>query len=305
MESPAAVAAIAASGVDLTDADGNGLADTRVQILAIYDFVVANGVLTPQGEVVYAADEIGRFLYHDGATQATNIAVQVGSFTDGAVIEPVRDALTQAATAVEAGSADVTAAATGDVITQYVSLESFADSMLVSLPLAIMLTFLLAAALLRSFRYALASVIPIGFVVTGVYAFMTLADYTINVVTATIAAIAVGVGIDFSTHLTARYREELAAQPDRLEALRVAGAGTGGALVLSALTSVFGFTVMAFAPTPIFATFGVLTAVMIALALAASLIVLPSTLLLLTPRPKATPTPQRMMPEDKAWVLAR
>ena len=305
MESPAAVAAIAASGVDLTDADGNGLADTRVQILAIYDFVVANGVLTPQGEVVYAADEIGRFLYHDGATQATNIAVQVGSFTDGAVIEPVRDALTQAATAVEAGSADVTAAATGDVITQYVSLESFADSMLVSLPLVIMLTFLLAAALLRSFRYALASVIPIGFVVTGVYAFMTLADYTINVVTATIAAIAVGVGIDFSTHLTARYREELAAQPDRLEALRVAGAGTGGALVLSALTSVFGFTVMAFAPTPIFATFGVLTAVMIALALAASLIVLPSTLLLLTPRPKATPTPQRMMPEDKAWVLAR
>ena len=113
-----------------------------------------------------------------------------------------------------------TVAATGDVITQFVSLESFADSMLVSLPVAILLTLILATLLLRSFRYAVAAVIPIGFVVTGVYAFMTLSGYTINVVTATIAAIAVGVGIDFSTHLTARYREELELNPDRLEALR-------------------------------------------------------------------------------------
>ena len=134
---------------------------------------------------------------------------------------------------------------------------------------------------------------------------MTVAGYTVNVVTATIAAIAVGVGIDFSTHLTARYREELASNPDRLEALRVAGAGTGGALVLSAVTSVLGFTVMAFAPTPIFATFGVLTAVMIALALTTSLVVLPSVLLLVTPRPSAPPTSQRLLPKDKEWVLAR
>jgi predicted RND superfamily exporter protein len=38
---------------------------------------------------------------------------------------------------------------------------------------------------------------------------MAVAGYTINVVTATIAAIAVGVGIDFSTHFTARDLEEL------------------------------------------------------------------------------------------------
>ena len=196
-------------------------------------------------------------------------------------------------------------AATGDVITQYVSLESFADSMLVPLPVAILLTLMLATMLLRSLRFAVVSVIPIGFVVTGVYAFMTVAGYTINVVTATIAAIAVGVGIDFSTHLTARYREELELNPDRLEALRVAGAGTGGALVLSALTSVLGFTVMAFAPTPIFSTFGVLTAVMVALALIASLVVLPSVLLLVTPKPRPAPKAQRVLPEDKEWVLAR
>jgi predicted RND superfamily exporter protein len=53
---------------------------------------------------------------------------------------------------------------------------------------------------------------------------------------------------------------------------------------LSASTSIVGFTVMAFAPTPIFATFGVLTAVMIGLALAAALLVLPVVVVALTPR---------------------
>lgn len=92
------------------------------------------------------------------------------------------------------------------------------------------------------------------------------------------------------------FHEELATDGHKLEALRRAGVGTGGALVLSATTSVLGFTVMAFAPMPLFATFGVLTAVMIALALAASLLVLPSVLALLTPRPRTEPDP--IVPPD-------
>ena len=176
------------------------------------------------------------------------------------------------------------------MLTSYYGLAAFTRSMVVSLPLAILLTLVLASLLLRSFRYAVVSVIPIAFVVTGVYAFMAVAGYTVNVVTATIAAIAVGVGIDFSTHFTARYREELRSQPDRLSAVRRAGEGTGGALVLSALTSVLGFAVMAFAPNPIFATFGVLTSVMIGLALIVALVVLPSMLVLATPQ-AAEPAP--------------
>ena len=177
-----------------------------------------------------------------------------------------------------------TVGATGEVITQFNSIEAFSRSMLISLPIAMALALLISGLVLRSVRYGIAAVIPIGFVVTGVYAFMYLAGYKINVITAMIATIAVGVGIDFSTHFTARFREELAVDGHRLEALRRTGVGTGGALILSATTSVLGFTVMAFAPMSLFATFGVLTAVMIALALAASLLVLLSVLALLTPR---------------------
>ena len=53
--------------------------------------------------------------------------------------------------------------------------------------------------------------------------------------------------------------------------------------MLSALTSIGGFLVLGLAPMPIFATYGILTAVMIALAVLVSLLVLPSMLLFVTP----------------------
>ena len=61
--------------------------------------------------------------------------------------------------------------------------------------------------------------------------------------------------------------------------METAGAGTGEALVGSALSSIVGFAILALAPMPMFASYGLLTAIMIMLALCASLLVLPSLLL--------------------------
>ena len=115
--------------------------------------------------------------------------------------------------------------------------------------------------------------------------FMTAFDYDLNIVTATIAAISVGVGIDFSIHYTMRYREQLRAAASRIEAIRLAAEGTGTALVLSGTTSVVGFGLLALAPMPIMASYGLLTAVMIAFSLLAALIVLPSLLFIVSSEP--------------------
>ena len=132
---------------------------------------------------------------------------------------------------------------------------------------------------LRSLRDALVAVSPSLLVVVWIYGFMHLVGMSVNVVTATIAAIAIGVGLDYSTHFTMRYREELRHAPSRVDAVRRAGTDTGGPLAISALSSIVGFGVMALAPMPIFATFGLLTAVRVLLSLAVSLFVLPSLLL--------------------------
>ena len=82
--------------------------------------------------------------------------------------------------------------------------------------------------------------------------------------------------------MTQRFREELDRCEGQLEALQRAAAGTGVALVASAASSIVGFAIMGFAPMPIFASYGQLTAVMIFLALLASLIVLPCLLVIVS-----------------------
>ncbi|MGI9529190.1 MAG: MMPL family transporter [Acidimicrobiia bacterium] len=301
MASPAR-AEIEAQGPALTDSDGDLIPDTKAAIAAIYQHAHRVGVMTPDGQPAISAEDVGGILADLGDRQGTAIVIQVGSYTEGNIIVPVNDQLVSSADAYEAASTDVTASVSGDVISSYYGMEAFTRSMVVSLPLALAFALVIAALMLRSFRFAVVSVLPIGLVVVGVYAFMATFDYTVNVVTATIAAIAVGVGIDFSTHFTARFREELMGEGGRLDAVRRAGAGTGGALVLSALTSVLGFLIMALAPTPIFATFGLLTAVMIVLSLLVALLVLPSLLVLVTPADAAAGELDRDEPKEVVTV---
>ena len=97
-----------------------------------------------------------------------------------------------------------------------------------------------------------------------------------------IGAISIGVGIDYSIHMTQRYREELRGTDDPLKAISIAARGTGLALVASAASSIVGFAIMGMAPMPMFSSYGQLTAIMIFLSLLASLVVLPSMLIFAT-----------------------
>ena len=86
---------------------------------------------------------------------------------------------------------DARVGVSGEPIANKDTLDAFVGSMLLSLPLAVVLATLIAALVMRSFKYALAAIVPILLVVAWVYAFMFLTDVAINPITATIAAIAI------------------------------------------------------------------------------------------------------------------
>jgi predicted RND superfamily exporter protein len=279
----------AGTGVEITDTDGDGYPDTAAQVAAVFAVATSDGLRDDSGQLVFPPDTVRNILYVDGDIQATRVEVVIGTFTDGPRIDAARAALEDAAVSLRTATADVdivVIGVSGEPITFRNTLDAFTTSMLRSLPLALVLTFLIVAFFLRSVKYALVSVVPVLLVVAWLYGFMFLAGYTINPVTATIAAISIGIGIDYATHFIVRFREELAGEPSRFPALRRAGEGTGGALILSALTSIGGFLVLGLAPMPIFSVYGILTAVMIALAVLVTLLVLPSLLLLVTPSVK-------------------
>jgi hypothetical protein len=274
------------TGVAITDADRDGLPDTAEQIMAVFTYALEEGIPSQGGALAFRPESVSEFLTTvDGGRWATPMKVSIPTLTEDSIILDARHALDDAAATIVAGPSaslfDVVSVS-GDAITSQDGLDAFTDAMLLALPVAFFLCLALAAAFMRSLKYGLVAVTPILLVIGWVYGFMYLAGYSINVVTATIAAIAVGTGIDYATHFTMRFREELAGEPSRFPALRRAGEGTGAALAISALSSIIGFAVMAMAPMPIFSTFGVLTAVMIFFSLLVALLVLPSLLLLVT-----------------------
>ncbi|MFB6164487.1 MAG: RND family transporter [Haloarculaceae archaeon] len=124
-----------------------------------------------------------------------------------------------------------------------------------------------------------ANVIPILVTVALLAGTMRLVDIPFNAITATILAITIGLGIDYSVHVVHRFadeRRERALMPALDRTVR----GTGGALMSSMFTTVFGIGVLALALFPAIGQFGVLTGLSIVYAFLTSLFVLPAVLVL-------------------------
>jgi predicted RND superfamily exporter protein len=288
MGSPTAVTAItAATGVDLVDANGDLIPDTREGVLAIYQYALQGGIPGENGQVLAPTDIPARiWISEDGTEMATKLIVGLTGTREQSNVTKARDELEPLIAALESDIEAVSGSAyvslTGSPIARDEGLSATVNALLTSLPIAVVLCLVVAALFMRSIRYGVVSTIPILLVVAWLYAFMALADFNLNIATATIGAISIGVGIDYAIHFTMRFREELERTGVRTTALELAGAGTGSALVASAASSVVGFAIMAFAPMPMFATYGLLTAVMIIFSAAAALLVLPSLLMLVS-----------------------
>ncbi|MFB6219500.1 MAG: MMPL family transporter, partial [Halobacteriaceae archaeon] len=97
---------------------------------------------------------------------------------------------------------------------------------------------------------------------------------------ATVLAIAIGLGVDYSAHVVHRFADEFAEQgggePAVFAALDRTIRGTGGALTGSMLTTTSGIGVLVIAITPILGQFGLVTAVSILYSFLTSVVVTPS-----------------------------
>ncbi len=275
------------TGVAVTDGDGDGIPDTRPQILATYDYIVEHGVPLRRGTLVYDPVQVRETIFHDpganpGQTseQATIIIFGVLGTRQQANVSPALQSLEKDLEPLRDLPSISFAGVTGSPFTRHFTLQAATNALNTSLPVAVAACLIMLMAWMRPARYALVTILPIGLAVSWLYAFMYLAGFHLNFVTATIAAVSIGVGIDYSIHVTQRFRQEMEELGDPEEALRATAKGTGVALAGSAASSVIGFAVLAFAPMPLFSAYGIITAAMIAMAAGAALLILPALLYL-------------------------
>lgn len=260
-----------------------GVIDTTDQskIKEYFNQLIDNGLLTDSQETIFSPNRIKFALIKSENDFSTVLRVGIPDSASQGVTTLARNEIEKELDILKNKDYFSEFGITGSPFVRDVELSSGTNALFRSIPLAALASFIVLFITFRSIKYAFITTLPIGLVVSWLYGIMYIGGYSLNFVTATIGAISIGVGIDFSIHITQRFREEIRNNSKEV-ALRKTLNGTGIALLGSALSSMAGFAIMGMAPMPLFASFGQITAIMILLALISSVFVLPSLLVLVS-----------------------
>jgi len=242
------------------DADGDGIPDRDV------DRVYAALLDSPAG------DQARNSITEDRS--ATRIVYQVDVDAD-------QTEATQAAQQV-AEEMRMDAVPTGQLVVNQVVIDRITESALRSLIVAFLLT---AGFLMLFYRwlegravYGLINLVPVLVTVGLLAGSMRYFDVPLTPFNAPILSVSIGLGVDYTVHFMHRFVDEFENGRDIHAALRTTAQGTGGALTGSMLTTVCGLGVLYLALIPLIAEFGLLLALGVFYAYLASLLVLPSTI---------------------------
>lgn len=130
---------------------------------------------------------------------------------------------------------------------------------------------------------ALIPVFPISLIVGLSGGMMYLLGMKYTPLTATLGALIIGIGTEFTILLLERYMEERECGKEKVEAIQTAVAKIGKAIIASGLTVIGGFSALVISNFVILKDFGLMTLINMSLALFSTLVVLPPLLVWLDP----------------------
>ena len=151
--------------------------------------------------------------------------------------------------------------------------------------------------LLALFGTAVAALAPIGLAIVaivvalGFVALIGQAFQLVFFVTLMVTMIGLAVGIDYSLLIVSRFREEMERGLGKFEATERAGSTAGRTVLFSGVTVIIAICGMLIVPFPFFQSLAVGAILVVAVALAATLTLLPAVLALLGPKVNLLPVP--------------
>jgi predicted RND superfamily exporter protein len=172
---------------------------------------------------------------------------------------------------------------TGMLILYNNMLQSLFDSQIATIGLVFVSIMLMMLLLFRSLSIAFTAILPNILAAGMVLGAMGVVGIPLDMMTTTIAAIVVGVGVDQSIQYIYRYRDEFKVDRNYIAAMHRSHVSIGSAMYYTSVTIVVGFSILVlsqFIPT---IYFGALTAFAMFMAIVGSLTLLPKLILLLKP----------------------
>jgi predicted RND superfamily exporter protein len=170
---------------------------------------------------------------------------------------------------------------TGPLAVVHDMIEAIRDTQLQSFGFAGLAVFVLVGVFFRSLESAALALVPTVLPVVATLGALGLAGIPLDVGSAMVAAVILGVAVDDSVHLLERYQALLGSGHNPSDAIHSAVLAVGPALVTTSAALGVGFAALALSPWQSVASFGLVSSLAIAAALASTLLVLPALLLLI------------------------
>ena len=242
------------------DANGNGVPDDNLE--TIYDELLSSPVSGQASSYITEDYRKTRIVY-----TVEGDAEQDAIVADGRVVaERLR----------------MDSTATGNTVVFDAVSDTIFQSAIQSLTVALIATAIFLVVIYQvlegQWTLGVVNLVPIVVTLSLLAGSMRFFGIPLNALTATILAIAIGLGIDYSAHVVHRFADEYNEGNDLYEALRFTVSGTGGALTGSMLTTTTGLGVLAIAITPVLGQFGIVTALSIFYSYLTALVVTPPAL---------------------------
>ena len=152
---------------------------------------------------------------------------------------------------------DVDVVLTGNAFVASEGISALVNDMLKSLSTAFVIIFLIMTVLFRSVRVGLMSIPPNIIPLVLTMAYMTIAGINLNTATVVTFAVSLGLAVDHTIHMMARFLEEVRGGATLDQALVASVRGTGRAIVVTSITLFAGMIVLfftSFVPIRHFAT---------------------------------------------------
>jgi len=269
--------------MDTYNFDGNGLPNAQCQdsdVRALFQYMVQNTTVTDPLAGTTVQEYFHTFVHEDedipysepGRFDAGVIRITASSqaVKEG---ESVKNQLKEDVKPLE--EQDIEFRTTGNLVMVIQTMEALQMSQITSTALSVLFAFITLLILYRSPILSGIALIPISFTIIWVLGTMVLLDIELNILTIMVTALTVGLGIDYAIHVIERFREETKRYPRPHDAMKSTLSNTGGALIISAVTTIAGFGVLLIADIPLLQDFGAITASMMIFSLIFAVVVLP------------------------------
>lgn len=173
---------------------------------------------------------------------------------------------------------------TGMLVLYNNMLQSLFDSQIKTIIVVFIMIFIMFLIIFKSFSLSILAIIPNMIPSIFIFGIMGLMNIPLNLMTITISAIAIGIGVDNAIHYIHRFKVEFSKDHDYLATMYRSHNSIGLAMFYTSITVTLGFLILALSNFIPSLYFGVFTAIAMLSALLVNLTLLPKLILIFKPK---------------------